>query len=111
MRVTGVARLGRLIDAGEKLVLVGRRLNLTCFVEDADFLNARLRTDGSDDLIDLVAAVIEHSEARAALDDFRDAIAGSVGRFFQVLAMQTNDSVSQGRKSDYDSADETKSKF
>src|SRR5581483_7696012 len=92
------ASLRALVHTREQLVFVGRRLDNAGFVEDADLLNAGLRPDRSYDLIDLVAAIVQHPVARAALYGFGDAIAGSVGRFLQILPMQPNNLVAEHRK-------------
>ena len=58
-------------------------------------------------LIYFVAAIVQHPIARAALDRFGNTIAGGVSSLFEVLAMQSNDPVTERRKRDDHRADET----
>jgi hypothetical protein len=104
-RMTGAASLGVLINAREEFAFVSRGLNLAGLIENANLLDTRLRTYRAEDLIDFIAAVVEHPVTGAALYGFGDSIAGSISGFFEVLTMQPNYFVSKSGKNDHNSAD------
>ena len=105
--MTSAAGLGARIDARRNLAAVSGEADLSTLVEDGDFLNPRLGADRVDDLMGLVAAVVQHAIARAAFDRIGDSVARRVGRFLEVLAVKLDDLVAEGRENQGHAANQT----
>ena len=105
--VAAVTGFGLLIDLRGGFAFVGGKGDAPLFVQDANLIDAGLRGDGFDRFVHLLCVIVEHAEARAALDGVADAVAGGKGEVFEVVALQADALVAEHRKDARHHADET----
>ena len=86
--VAGDAGLDSLVHERAHLVLVGREADPPLLVVDPDAPDAGLGADRRDDVVDLVAVVVQHAVAGAALDRLADPVGGGERPLLEVPAME-----------------------